>query len=122
MFPLEIWIVASILALFFTISLMSYFSAAIIMTTGTTFIALGLILGIPIGFYYHLLLFQRKKLLGRELKGWWISPRRYHEYLPEKERRILDRWFWIGAVFFNIAMTGCGLVVLGLFMGDLKNP
>ncbi|MEK7851311.1 MAG: hypothetical protein AAB275_05470 [Deltaproteobacteria bacterium] len=117
MVPLEIWIVASILVLFFAVSLLSCFSGAIILAAGVTLIAIGLILGVPIGFYYHLLLFQRKKLLGLELKGWWISPRRYHEYLPEKERRILNRWFWIGAVFFNIAMIGCGLVFIWLFMG-----
>lgn len=117
MFPLEVWIVGSILALFFSIFLLSYFfSGTIILTAGVTSLVIGLILGVPIGFYYHLLLFQRKKLLGRELKGWWIYPHRYHEYLPEKERRILNRWFWVGAVFFNIAMIGCGLVFIGLFM------
>ena len=116
MFPFEIWIVASILVLFFSISLLSYFSGTIILAAGIALIVIGLILGVPIGFYYHLLLFQRIKLLGRELKGWWISPHRYHEYFPEKERRLLSRWFWIGAVFFNIAMIGCGLVFIGLFM------
>ena len=116
MFPLEVWIVASILVLFFSISLLSYFSGTIILAAGITFIVIGLILGVPIGVYYHLLLFQRIKLLGRELKGWWISPHRYHESLPEKERRILSRWFWIGAVFFNITMIGCELVFIGLFI------
>src|SRR4030065_406454 len=116
MFPFEIWIVASILVLFFSISLLSYFSGTIILAAEVIFIVIGLTLGVPIGAYYHLLLFQRIKLLGRELKGWWISPRTYHAYLPEKERRILNRWFWIGAVFFNIAMIGCGLVFIGLFM------
>lgn len=59
MFPSEIWIVASILVLFLSISLLSYSSGTTILAAGVTFIVIGLVLGVPIGLYYHLLLFHR---------------------------------------------------------------
>lgn len=111
---MEILVATAIIALLFAAALISYLGGILLLTIGVAFIIAGLSIGVPAGVYYHILLFRRKGLLEEGLKGWWISPQRYHRYLPEKDRKLLNRWFWIGAAFFNMAMIGCGLVFVGL--------
>lgn len=118
MIPLEILIVASILVLFFVFFLLPYINSIILLTIGVTLIILGLLFGVPIGFYYHILLFQRRRLIDHSLKYWWISPQRNHKYLPGKDQEVLNRWFWIGAIFFNLSIIGCVLVFISLFMDN----
>lgn len=121
MIPLEILVLVSILLLFLLSAVLIYFLETILLSIGLTLILSGLLFGIPAGFYYHVLLFQSRRLMKQDLKKWWLSPQRYHKYLPGEERRVLDRWFWIGAMFFNIAILGCGLVFLGLLKAWLVN-
>jgi hypothetical protein len=121
MIPLEILVLVSILFLLLLSSILTYFIDTILLSIGLTLILSGLLFGIPAGCYYHVLLFLRRRVINQDLKKWWISPQRYHKFLPGEERRILDRWFWIGAIFFNIAILGCGLVFLGLLKAWLEN-
>lgn len=121
MIPLEILVLVSILFLFLLSSILAYFFHTIFLSIGLTLILSGLLFGIPAGSYYHILLFQRRRLINQDLKKWWMSPQRYHKLLSCEERRALDRWFWIGAIFFNITILGCGLVFLGLLKIWLVN-
>lgn len=116
MIPLEIVVVTLILVFFIISSLFYYINGITFLLVGFMLIILGLLFGVPVGFYYHLLLFQRRRLIGQRLKNWWIYPQRYHKHLPEEEQRVLNRWFWIGAIFFNLSIVGCGLVFISLFI------
>ena len=114
--PLEIMICVLVLGVLIALPLMSFFDGAIAFQAGVLFIAVGLGVGLPAGFYYHALLYFKRGKIGRELQNWWISPHKYHEYLPEKDQKILGWWFRVGAVFFNITIFGCGLLFVSLFM------
>jgi len=110
---MEIWIVGAVVLFFF---FLSHFGGMPLLRIGVILITVGLFVGVPIGFRYHLLLFRRRKMFGEGMRRWWLSPQRYHGSLPEKDRKLLDRWFLAGALFFSVAMLGCGLVFVGLMI------
>ena len=121
MIPLEILIVVLILLIFLVLSLFSYINGITLLSVGLILIIIGLFFGVPVGLYYHFLLFQRRGEFGTVLKGWWISPKKYHKYLPIQDQSVLNRWFWIGAIFFNLSIAGCVLVFISLFVNNRLN-
>jgi len=86
----------------------------ILLAAGFGFSLLGLLVGAPAGFYYHVLL--RSFLLRQPPlpTRWWLNPTRYHDRLSEAEARRMLPWFWLGAFGFFISMTGAFVAMLGV--------
>ena len=84
---------------------------------GLWLLVLGLIEGVPTGFYYHLVLYRILGPKGKLPPRWWISPQRYHVHLDEKERWVVRRWFLLGGIGFIFSVIGGALVFLGLISG-----
>jgi hypothetical protein len=80
---------------------------------GAGLIALGMLIGVPAGAYYHWLLYRAiapRTTLGR---SWWWRPTAWHGALAPSERPRVLRWFYIGAAGFLIAIAGCALFAVG---------
>jgi len=108
-------IVFSILSILGFSVLSHYFlSVEILLKFGFALTGFGLILGVPTGFYYHLLLFKFLKKRVALPFFWWLSPLKYHVYLIEYELKGLKIWFQIGALGFFISLGGCFIVFIGL--------
>ena len=116
--PPELFIVILVSTLLLLLPFLSYFEGTFFLWGGAFFIALGLGLGVPAGCVYHLLLFRKCKARGIKPERWKTHPHLYHEYLSEGDQKLLGRWFRVGAFFFMVTAAGCGLVFLGLLMGE----
>ena len=96
-------------------SLVHYFNILIILQIGIILIVTGLLFGVPAGCYYHFLLFSRKKQTNCKIEKWWVAPYKYHRYFSEGDQQILNKWFFTGALFFNISIAGCIILFLHFF-------
>jgi hypothetical protein len=78
-----------------------------------SFTALGFLVGVPTGTYYHVVL--RRELLqsGSLPAGWYWHPTRYHAQLEPSALARVMRWFLVGAFGFLLTVTG---FVIGLVM------
>jgi hypothetical protein len=81
---------------------------------GAACVALGLLVGVPTGLWYHVRL--RACLASRaELpERWWLRPVALHGRLREDERSAVMRWFVAGGAGFGLTILGCAGVGLGV--------
>jgi hypothetical protein len=87
-----------------------------VMTGGAAIVALGLLLGVPTGLVYHVLLGEGLSRGGPPPERWWWRPLQHHEDLsPADLDRVLP-WCYAGAAGFGCIMLGCGVVALGTFL------
>jgi hypothetical protein len=86
--------------------------------------AAGLVLGVPTGFWYHVVLRSCLRGRGPLPHRWWLRPNDHHAGLAPSERARVLFWFRLGGAGFALTILGCVLVaasllVLGLHAGDL---
>ncbi len=80
-------------------------------------LALGLVTGVPTGFWYHVLLYRIISAKIPLPRRWWLSPSALHPYLTEAEQRRITPWYRIGGVGFVLSVTGGLAAIVGLLMG-----
>lgn len=88
--------------------------ASTLTTWGLALLAFGLLVGIPAGLYYHVVLYRILGPQGRLPPRWWLSPSTYHVHLEEEEARRIRRWFVLGGVGFLCCLAGGALALSGL--------
>ena len=94
------------------VPLLSFEAVALV---GAALTGLGILVGVPTGLYYHVLLHRCLRGRGVLAERWWLRPVEYHRHLTPDERRPVLAWFTIGGVGFALVMLGC-LVVAGSLM------
>jgi hypothetical protein len=79
-------------------------------------IALGFLLGVPTGFYYHVLL--RRELLrqGELPRGWYWRPFVHHERLDDEAAARLRPWWTLGGLGFVLIVLALVISVVALMM------
>jgi hypothetical protein len=90
--------------------------AELIVQGGGLIIALGAVLGLPTGFWYHVKL---RAALARhdELPArWWLRPVSLHEHLTSEDRPAVLRWFYVGGFGFLAIVLGSLAVAAGVLM------
>ncbi len=110
-------VILSIVLLVVLGSLSNLISPILFTEAGLWLLVLGLIEGVPTGFYYHLVLYRILGPRGKLPPRWWMSPQQYHAYLDEKEYRAVRRWFVLGGIGFLFSVIGGVLAFLGLISG-----
>ena len=68
---------------------------------------LGLVLGLPTGFWYHVKLRSALRRAGELTARWWLQPVAHHVHLTADERPGVMFWFTIGGAGFGLTMLGC---------------
>jgi hypothetical protein len=96
--------------LFAVISLLNFETLAIV---GLVLTAVGLLLGTPTGFMYHVALHRVLRARGTVPVRWWLSPVRHHQGLSADETASFALWFKLGAAGFLLAVVGCLLAIAG---------
>ena len=94
-----------------------YWDALLLLRWGWTLLALGLGLGVPTGFIYHVKLLRFLRRRDAPTKGWWIDPRPLHQYLSSEELKNCVPWFYIGGAGFVLCVGGCICLLLALLSG-----
>lgn len=82
--------------------------------TAAALTALGSVLGVPGGIFYHWRLYRELRRLGPVPKGWLWHPTRHHDALDEHALTRMRPWFLLGALGFLVMMLGAGLATLTL--------
>lgn len=74
----------------------------------------GAAFGLPAGLVYHARLWAALRRNDKPTGDMWLRPTRLHDELPDPERRIVQRWFAIGALGFGATMLGATGVVVAV--------
>jgi ABC-type antimicrobial peptide transport system permease subunit len=77
---------------------------------------LGLVVGVPTGFWYHVLLYRIVSARIAVPSRWWLSPSALHVHLTEAERRRIWIWYRLGGIGFVLSVVGGLAAIAGLFM------
>ena len=76
---------------------------------------LGLAVGVPIGFWYHVMLYR---LVSRKIpvpRRWWLSPSGLHVHLTDAEQRRIKPWNRLGGIGFVLSVVG-GLAAIAAML------
>lgn len=68
---------------------------------------LGLLVGLPTGFWYHVKLHDSLRRAGDLPPRWWLRPVAHHAHLSADERSGVMPWFAIGGAGFVLTIVGC---------------
>jgi len=85
-----------------------------LLSAGVACTALGMLIGVPTGLWYHVRLYAALHPRGPLPARWWLRPVALHDRLDADERPAVMRWFYIGGVGFFVTAAGCALVTLAV--------
>ena len=114
---LELLIVAGSLGLIGLIGLVTVMVTPPMMVEyGLWTLAAGLVIGIPTGWWYHVVLYRT--LAGRMPmpSQWWRKPVALHPLLTADEYPRIRRWFVAGALGFVLCVSGGLAAMAGLLV------
>lgn len=93
-------------------------TAQSIVEMGLWALAIGLLTGLPTGFWYHVVLYR---LLSRKMalpRRWWLSPVHLHPRLGAEETARIRPWFLLGGFSFILSFGGGIVALTGLLLGS----
>jgi hypothetical protein len=76
----------------------------------------GLVVGVPTGFWYHVLLYRVLSPRIALPEKWWWTPVDLHPHLTRQELARLKPWFTIGGVGFALSVAGGLAAMAGLLV------
>lgn len=88
----------------------------IIAGAALSLMSIGLLVGVPGGLYYHVLLRRALLQRGPLPRGWYWHPQQHHDELEQARVRKLMPWFWAGALGFGLIVLGFVLAVAALLL------
>jgi hypothetical protein len=113
---LETLIAVAILLFFLGVAFLNAFlSWETLVTVGAALTALGLVLGLPGGFLYHVKLRRELLTVGALPARWWLHPTDHHKALRPEQLRRFQPAFFVGGIGFIIIMLGALLTFLSVF-------
>jgi hypothetical protein len=77
-------------------------------------LAAGFMLGLPAGFYYHLLLRRELLRVGELPRGWYVRPFQHHERLDDEALARLRPWWSLGGFGFLLIVISLALATVVL--------
>ncbi len=112
---LLVLLIAVALAMLATLGRMPFEQAIIV---GGWLIVLGLLIGLPCGVLYHVLLHRALTRAGGAPRGWIWHPTKLHDGVPRSERARFMPSFWTGAAACGLVFFGCAVVFVAA-IGEL---
>jgi hypothetical protein len=77
---------------------------------------LGLAVGVPTGFWYHVVLYRIVSRKVQVPRTWWLSPSGLHVHLTDAEQRRIKPWYRLGGIGFVLSLVGGLGAIAGLLM------
>src|ERR1700675_2333772 len=77
---------------------------------------LGLVVGVPTGFWYHVVLYRSVSARIAVPRRWWLSPSALHVHLTDAEQRRIWLWYRLGGIGFVLSVVGGLAAIAGLLM------
>src|SRR5574342_1015801 len=75
---------------------------------------LGLLVAVPTGFWYHVLLYRIVSAKVSVPRRWWLSPAALHIHLTDLEQRRVWLWYRLGGIGFVLSVAGGLAAIAGL--------
>ena len=76
----------------------------------------GLVVGVPAGFWYHVLLYRIVSAKAPVPRKWWLSPADLHVHLSAAEQRRIKPWYRLGGLGFVLSVVGGLAAIAGLLV------
>ncbi|MBM4133339.1 MAG: hypothetical protein FJ245_06165 [Nitrospira sp.] len=83
---------------------------------GLLTLLLGLVVGVPTGLWYHVVLYRvlsKKNVLPAK---WWWAPADLHPHLTHDELAQIKPWFALGGIGFLLSLAGGLAAMAGLLL------
>jgi hypothetical protein len=80
-------------------------------------IIVGMSVGVPTGFAYHIVLYKQLKMMGEVPRGWYWRPTTYNSRLDSRGRARVLPWFYVGGAGFILVAIGIALIVTAMIAG-----
>lgn len=80
--------------------------ASLMAIGGVALLLLGLLVGLPTGLWYHIVLYRLVSARSALPSTWWLAPSSFHRQLTAAEQRRLAPWYRAGGVGFVLCLAG----------------
>jgi hypothetical protein len=97
------------------ILLATLLTAPVLIMGAIAVLLLGLVVGVPTGFWYHVVLYRIVATKVPVPRRWWLSPSALHVYLTDAEERRIRPWYRLGGIGFMLSMVG-GLAAIAALL------
>lgn len=85
---------------------------------GVACIAIGLVIGVPAGVWYHVVLHRALAPRGVLPKHWIWNPTGQHKLLTEGERPGVLGWFYVAAASWSVSVLGCVFIGVATWLAS----
>ena len=91
-------------------------TAPVLIMLAIGILLLGLVVGVPTGFWYHVVLYRIVSGKTPVPRRWWLSPSALHVHLTAAEERRIRLWYRLGGIGFVLSMVGGLAAIAGLLI------
>ncbi|HET8575878.1 MAG TPA: hypothetical protein VFO18_02175 [Methylomirabilota bacterium] len=84
---------------------------------GLSTLLLGLVMGVPTGVWYHVILYRFVSAKAPLPRTWWLSPSTLHRQLTDAEQSRIRPWYRIGGLGFVLCVAGGLIAIAGALLG-----
>lgn len=110
-------VVAAVVAVAVIGALSATITPGLVAAIGVGTLLLGLAVGVPTGFLYHVILYRCVSAKGAVPPRWWLSPSALHHHLTPAETRRVNPWNRLGGIGFVLCLVGGLAAIAGLLLG-----
>ncbi len=91
-------------------------SPLLLIQAGFWGLGLGLLVGLPTGFWYHYRLYEALGTRGAVPGRWWLSPSDFHSSLAPEQWGGIRPWYLLGVAAFTFSFGGGLIALAGLLL------
>src|SRR5260370_22154987 len=97
-------VLAAIGAVGLVILLAALLTAPVLIVGAIGVLFLGLVVGVPTGFWYHVVLYRILSAKIPVPRSWRLSPSALHVHLTDPEERRIRLWYRLGGIGFLLSI------------------
>lgn len=109
-------VLGAVAAVGLVVLLATVFTAPVMIMLALGVLVAGLVVGVPTGFWYHVVLYRIVSARIAVPRTWWLSPSALHVHLTDAEQRRIRPWYRLGGIGFVLSVVGGLAAIAGLLM------
>ena len=99
-------VLGAVVSVGLVVLLATVFTAPVMIMLALGALLLGLVVGVPTGFWYHVVLYRIVAAKIAVPRKWWLSPSDLHVHLTDAEQLRIRLWYRLGGIGFVLSMVG----------------
>lgn len=108
-------VLGAVVSVGLVVLLATVFTAPVMIMLALGALLLGLVVGVPTGFWYHVVLYRIVAAKIAVPRRWWLSPSDLHVHLTDAEQRRIRLWYRLGGIGFVLSVAG-GLAAIAVLL------